>query len=263
MSMIIIPVQIFTIMVASWVAAGLINYLADVLPVSRKLVRPSCKNCSLSLNLIYYIAWPIKCSNCGKKVDFRHWIVRVGFMLLVLFIWLYSSSIALHFIPAFFVLMYFMLVSVIDYEHRIIMHPTSVLGAVLGVLVGFNLHGFTSTVTGGIVGFFGMLILYLFGSVFVSWLARRRQKEMGEEALGFGDVILGGVLGLFIGMPGTIISLMLAIFSAGAVSIIYLLVALLKRENSSNLTIPYGPFLIFGAFTILFLKNNLLLVMGW
>ncbi len=256
-------IEILMVLMTTFVAAGVVNYLADVLPINRRLVQPACTICNSPLNYRYYILWPRKCHSCGNRANIRHWIVQLGSLLLIMFIWNFRSSIELNFIPAFLVVMYFILVAVIDYEHRLIIHQLSLPGAILGLWAGISLHGITSTLVGGLAGFICMLILYLFGSVFISWLARHRQKTLGEEALGFGDVILGGVLGLYIGMPGIIISIMLAILSAGVVSLIYLTVMILKKEYHSNLTIPYGPFLILGAFALLFLKNNLLLIMGW
>ena len=184
-------------------------------------------------------------------------------MLLGMFAWLYGSGIELAFIPALLVIIYFLLVAVIDIEHRLIIHPVSIFGAVLGFVIGFSLHGINVTLLGGIAGFICMLMLYLFGRIFMGWLARLRHRSSGEDALGFGDVILGGVLGLFLGFPGIFISIVLAILSAGVVSLIYILVTLLKMEYHANLTIPYGPFLVLGAFVMLFLRNYLQIALSW
>jgi len=178
-------------------------------------------------------------------------------MLLGVFIWFNGVGRELAFIPALLVIIYFLLVSVIDIEHRLIIHPLSMFGAALGFVIGFSLHGIESTLLGGITGFITMMILYLLGRIFVVWLARIRNRSLIEDALGFGDVILGGVLGLFLGFPGIFISIVLAILSAGVASLIYILVMLLRREYQSNLTIPYGPFLVLGAFILLFLRNYL------
>ena len=255
--------EIIIILITAWVAAGVVNYLADVLPVKRKLATPKCSRCDHAFNIIYYILWPSKCPSCGKKVEIRHWVVRISLMLLGMFAWLYGSGIALAFIPALLVIIYFLLVVVIDIEHRLIIHPVSIFGAVLGFVIGFSLHGIKVTLLGGIAGFISMLTLYLFGRIFMGWLDRLRHRSSGEDALGFGDVILGGVLGLFLGFPGIFISIVLAILSAGVVSLIYILVTLLKREYHANLTIPYGPFLVLGAFVMLFLRNYLQIALSW
>lgn len=255
--------KIIFILATSWVAAGVVNYLADVLPINRRLVRPSCSNCGNSLSIYNYILWPVKCSSCGKWVEIRHWLVRIALITIMVMISVSNANKELNFILALLIVAYFILVSIIDLEHRLIIHPVSLAGAVLGAGIGFYLHGVTSSLLGGLAGFLCMLLLYLFGTLFVTWLARVRKHSSGEDALGFGDVILGGVLGLFLGYPGIFIAIMLAILSAGIVSLVYIFVVVLRKKYHANLTIPYGPFLVLGAFILLFLRNNILIALGW
>ena len=256
-------IAIIIFIVLSWVAAGLVNYLADVLPTKRSLAIPVCSNCGQPFYLVYYILWPAKCTSCGKRVGFRHWAVRLSVILLGLLIWVNRDGRTVALLPGLVVLLYFVLVSIIDIEHRLILHPVSLFGAILGAIIGFSLHGALSTLLGGITGFLCMFGMYLFGTVFVKWLARVRATSVGEDALGFGDVTLGGVLGLFLGFPGVFFSIALAILAAGAVSLVYVLIMMIRRGYRSNLTIPYGPFLVFGAFILLFLRDLLFSSLGW
>ena len=79
-----------------------------------------------------------------------------------------------------------------------------------------------------------------------------RNKETDEEALGFGDVALSGVLGLFLGWPGIIAGLVLAILLGGAGSLIVLIYSLVRRRYHAFMVIPYGPFLIIAAVVLIF-----------
>jgi prepilin signal peptidase PulO-like enzyme (type II secretory pathway) len=76
--------------------------------------------------------------------------------------------------------------------------------------------------------------------------------------LGFGDVILGGVLGLILGWPGILASIFLTILFAGAVSFLYIMLMVLLRRYQSNQTLPYGPFLVMGAATLIYFHGLVL-----
>jgi leader peptidase (prepilin peptidase)/N-methyltransferase len=138
------------------------------------------------------------------------------------------------------------------------MHPMSFVGSILGIVIGVWLHGWASTLAGGLAGFGIMLVLYLFGVVFAQKIIRRRRSDFDDEPLGFGDVILSGVLGLFVGWPGIILCLIAGILISGLGILIYLLVKIVTRRYQSFDIVPYGPFLLAGAFFLLFLRDQLL-----
>jgi leader peptidase (prepilin peptidase)/N-methyltransferase len=103
-----------------------------------------------------------------------------------------------------------------------------------------------------------MWVFYLLGELFAKWMARRRGEAMSEVALGFGDVNLAGVLGLLLGWPGIVLGLFLAILLGGAVSLIYILGAIIFRRYSVFTAIPYGPFLVASGVILLFFNTALL-----
>jgi prepilin signal peptidase PulO-like enzyme (type II secretory pathway) len=155
----------------------------------------------------------------------------------------------LGFLAGFILLVYFGLVAVIDIEHRLILHITSLIGAGIGLGIGIWLHGLARTLAGGLAGFISMFLLYQLGFFFLRVLKR---GAGAGEALGFGDVILGGVLGLILGWPAIFASLLLTILLSGAASLIYLLVMILAKKYSPSLSIPYGPYMVLGATLLLY-----------
>lgn len=155
-------------------------------------------------------------------------------------------------------LAYFVLVTVIDLEHRLILHITSLAGLLIGLLVGTNLHGFMPTLIGGAAGFILMLSLYFSGFLYLRISRKLRGKDLEEtEALGFGDVNLSGVIGLLLGWPGILAGLILAIILAGCVSLIYLLYVVTRGKYHPSIALPYGPFLATSAIILLYLRNIL------
>jgi leader peptidase (prepilin peptidase)/N-methyltransferase len=150
-------------------------------------------------------------------------------------------------ITSIVLVIYFGLVTTIDVEHRLILHSVSLVGACLAFVVGTWQHGLWRTLAGGAVGFTAMLGLYWLGMLFIRFQKRRQGLVEPEDALGFGDVNLSGVIGLLLGWPGIIAGLVLAILLAGGFSLAYLIIKLIRREYRPSLVIPYGPFLALSA----------------
>jgi len=145
------------------------------------------------------------------------------------------------------IFIYLGIVWIIDQEHRLILNTLIVVGLILGLISGTLRNDLFPTLIGGLSGFTFMLILYIFGYLFVWVMHRWRQSDLNEPAMGFGDVLLGAVIGLMVGFPEIIQSLTLTIIAAGLFSLIYLLVLLLTRRYRLGMAFPYGPFLIIGA----------------
>jgi leader peptidase (prepilin peptidase)/N-methyltransferase len=150
------------------------------------------------------------------------------------------------------ILGFFVVVAVIDFEHRAILYQESVLGAVIGFAVGYYLHGIVLTLLGGLAGFAIMLVLYYLGVLFARWVAHIRGQVYSDVGLGFGDVTLAGVLGLMLGWPGITAGLILAILLAGMVSAIYLVILIITHRYKVFSSIPYAPFLVLGSAVLLF-----------
>jgi leader peptidase (prepilin peptidase)/N-methyltransferase len=198
---------------------------------------------------------------CGQRRSIRTWLTMIAVTGVSIYIW-GKTPVRFDYILSMIVIAYFALIVVIDAEHRLILHPTSIFGAVIGFGIGWLKHGLYSTLIGGLAGFLIMLSLYYLGVLFARYRTRRMQKDGqqpdDEEALGFGDVNLAGVLGLLIGWSRIWICLLQGVLFAGVfgvLMIVFMLVARKYKENALMLFIPYGPFLILSAFLILFVPS--------
>jgi leader peptidase (prepilin peptidase) / N-methyltransferase len=239
-------------------AAGvLINYLADTLPYSRRLVLRSCLACGKAQSGILPYLWPSRCDRCGYWQPLRTWLVNIAAIGASSWLWA-SSPPALGFTLSFILMIYFAVVVVIDLEHRLILHPTSLAGTLLGLFLGNHLHGLGATLLGGAAGFISMLAFYILGGLFARLIMRLRGHVVDEEALGFGDVILTGVLGLLLGWPGILLGLFLGIMAGGLASLVYIVVMAVSRRYRPFTAIPYGPFLISGAAALLYFREYIL-----
>ena len=244
----------FTVaVILGWIGALVVNYLGDVLPFTRKFTKPACDSCQSHLALDYYLLHR-PCKTCGAKPSIRHWIVLLFGPILAGVIYFYPIP-NLGIWGGILWLGFFALVVVIDLEHRLILHPVSLVGAGLGAIFGSISHGITNTLLGGAAGFGIMLIFYMLGNVFIKVLSRRRGEEIDEVALGFGDVNLAGVIGLLLGWPGVIGGVFLAIILGGVVSGFFLIVQLFRKRYQAFQALPYGPFLVLSTLFLLVLSK--------
>jgi leader peptidase (prepilin peptidase)/N-methyltransferase len=222
-------------------AAGLlVNYLADVLPATRRLSRPPW--------------WPLNAE------AIRTYLSR-GRVLVVLLAYILLALLLVRFPPnepsagfLALLLVYFGVVIVIDIEHRAILHPVSLTGAIVFGIWGILRHSWLATLLGGAAGFLIMLAFYWLGDLLGRWLARRRGEAWDDVALGFGDVNLSGVIGLLLGWPSVLGGLVLGILAGGLFSAGHILVQLLRGRYRALAAIPYGPFLSFGALGLILLR---------
>ena len=241
--------------------AGVINYLADVLPIKRRLSKPVCIECHADRGWQDYLLHK-KCSVCGKGPHLRIWVIYILFPAGLLLIWLFPNAIGnasvslnpvMDLVLKGTLLALFVLVSIIDLEYRAVLFPVVIFGIVFGAVFGIIYHGWLATLLGFIAGFGIMLGLYLLGILFVKLLNHRRAEKLDEDALGFGDVNLSGVLGLVLGYPGIIAGLVLGIIIGGFGSLIYLVASRITGKYKVFTPLPYAPFLISAAVVLLFI----------
>ena len=250
-----------------WLGGLLVNYLSDTLPRARRLSPPVCRNCESQISWLDYLTLR-NCQACGIVRSLRTWLTQFILIASFLYVWLNPPK-SLGLPLGLIVLLYFAVITVIDLEHRLILFPTSVFGALLGLFSGTFLYynGFQKpllsaigiSLLGGAIGFGVMFLLYQFGAI----VARYRSKKMAtegliddeEEALGGGDVYLAGVLGLMLGSRFIMYGLAIGIVFGGVVSLALVLALFIQRrytKNSLMTFIPYGPYLIAGAVYMLF-----------
>jgi leader peptidase (prepilin peptidase) / N-methyltransferase len=246
-------------LVLGWAAGWLVNYLADVLPLTRRLSQPICAQCKKKMTWRDTLSFHA-CPACGHKPSKRRWVVQLALTVAAILIWFFPNP-HLGFLLSLILLIYLTLVFVIDMEHRLILHPVSLVGAVLGLVFGLILNssgtsfkiGALNTLLGGAFGFGVMLVFYYIGGAYVRYMSKKRGLPADEVALGFGDVNLSGILGLLLGWPTIILGLFFAILAGGLVSLVLVLKMVLSKKYQAFTAIPYAPFLIAGAIIFLFL----------
>jgi prepilin signal peptidase PulO-like enzyme (type II secretory pathway) len=246
-------IQLILLAILGWLVGILVNYLSDILPIKRRLEAPICVACHDPMPLLNYLLWPRRCPECWSRRPWRTWAVEAFYIFATVWFWLNPPHL-LRFWPGMLLLAFFGVVFVIDMEHRLILHPVSIFGALLGLVLGIAMRGIWMTLLGGVAGFGVMYVLYWFGDIFARWLARRRGEVLTEVAMGFGDVNLAGVMGLLLGWPGIVAGLLLAILIGGGISILYLILMVVLKRYHTFMAIPYGPFMVISTILLLYFQ---------
>jgi prepilin signal peptidase PulO-like enzyme (type II secretory pathway) len=232
------------------VVGVLINYLADVMPRNRKLTLPVCLNCGEPRTTTEFLQGRT-CKSCGKNNGKRYWPTLTGAIGLSVLVWLNPLG-SLPFWCSEILLLVFFVIILTDLEFRVILNEMSIAGCILAIPIGWYLHGWLKTFLGGLCGFLLFLGLYYLGKVFVRRLSRDREEPVDEEALGFGDVYLAGIIGFLAGFPYILPALLAAIVLGGIVSAFFLLFSVIRKKYQAFEAIPYGPFIIIGGIFVLY-----------
>ena len=246
-------------LILGWLAGLIVNYLSDVLPATRKFSQPTCLQCGAPYSWKDYVLFR-NCQN-GHSRSLRIWIVQIVISVISVYIW-FQPPAKLGYYIGIILVTYFGLIFTIDMEHRLILHPTSVVGSLLALVVGYLSHGLQATLLGGLGGLLIMLGFYYFGVLFIKIRTRKLlasgQEADDEEAMGAGDVILAAILGLMLGWPLIWFGLLLGILLGGLISILLVLGLIVTRKYEKNalmVFIPYGPYFITSAFLIIYLPH--------
>ncbi len=243
----------------------LINLLADQLPRWRRVRRvPFCPYCEEPrppwawIGTLAYLRLKPACEHCGAPISWRHPLVELGTAGLFAFLWArYGHGDSSAFLVPYTIYSSVLaLALVIDLEHKLILnvviYPAWAL-ALLGSLLHPGPRFFWLSLIGGALGYGLLLLVYLLGVLFVKVMGRMRGKPVNAVAFGYGDVRMGGFVGLIVGFPGVLSALFIAIMLGGLAGLLYWFVSAVIRRNYSLFTaIPYGPFLIIGALWMMF-----------
>jgi prepilin signal peptidase PulO-like enzyme (type II secretory pathway) len=237
-----------------WLLGVVANLLADSLPQTRRMRIPRCSHCSAPRpiagwsGLTAALTGTWACSFCGASRSLRGPVAELAGLAGTLLLFGRDPKAAV-LVPGVLVGFTFLLITIIDLEHRLILHivvfPAALLLGTMGILDPGR--GAIKTLAGGLAGAGSFLLLFLLGEAFARAIARARRRSLDEVAFGFGDVTLAGLIGLIVGWPGVTLALLIGILTAGVFSLGHVLVMLVRRRYNAFTPIAYGPFLILGA----------------
>jgi leader peptidase (prepilin peptidase)/N-methyltransferase len=238
-----------TVILFGLVIGSFLNVVIHRLPLEKSIIKPAshCPACEKQVRwyhnipLLSYLMLRGKCFDCGAKIHWRYPLVE--FLTAILFYFSFTGTID---IPQFRLWLFIAIgiaIAFIDLDHRIIPDELSLGGWAIGLLTAawdFR-NGAAHLVIASLVGF-GFFFLF----------ALLYEKMSGRVGLGGGDIKYMGTIGAFLGLGGVWSSLVIS-------SIVGVLVGVIvgkmqKNDELLKTAIPYGPFLVVGAFVELFFE---------
>ena len=186
-----------------------------------------------NIPLVSYLLLAGKCRSCRTRISLRYPLVELltGSILTALFLRFGVSE-------AFFrtaILMLFLIpISFIDWDTKLVLNRLTIPGFIFGFLfvLLFQSEMWLRALLGAAGG---GLVLLIIGGI--------GQLLFKKESIGFGDVKLLVLIGVFMGFPDVLICLVFGIFAAS----VYILYGMILKKITLGDIIPFGPFLAIGT----------------
>ena len=225
-----------------------LNVVIHRVPRGMSIANPPshCPNCGYQLKwtdnipVFSYLFLGGRCKKCKQKISFRYTLVELlNALLWVGAVWrFWQESIVLAVVVAI-ASSVLICIAFIDIEHQLIFDRFNVTLLLLAIV--FVVFNKTLPYYEHLIGL-GVALVFFVGVYFVAQLLFKR------EAMGFGDVKLGAIMGLLLGWKGFLLSILLATLSAS----IILLILKATTKTEKNVEYPFAPFLVFGCLIALF-----------
>lgn len=242
------------LIIIGWALGGVVNFIIDGLYWKRGALSSECLDEIKAHGWFSFCLNPFNSHECIRWQRMRAVVINIMVVFFTLWLW-YRPPQGVEFLWGLPLLMYLSVVTVMDLEHRVVLHEISLTGAVLGAALGISLHGLPSTLIGGVFGFGLMYLAYLLGVMYVRYRNRNAETRFEDDALGFGDVNISGVIGLILGWPGIIAGLVVGVVLGGLISLVYLVIRKLTNTLEMFEAIPYAPFLVAGAVILIYFRS--------
>ncbi len=252
-------VPIILLIIIGILAGGVVNALADDLPNDKRPKLPhypdgSPRPVSAWLGISAFLLGKRTGPN-GSKLTWRYPMVEVGTaiaMILTYMIKVGEPKVdSLQLVYWLIYMAIFMLITVIDLEHKLILFvviiPSSIL-AILDAITTSAPPNLERSLMGGALGFGTFFVLYLGGIAYVYIANQVQGRNISEVAFGYGDVMMALLSGLILGLGDMLFAMFLTVILGALGAMLYLMGRRIAGRNSSMIAaLPYGPYIVAGT----------------
>ncbi len=212
-----------------------------------------CYNCNARLkpiDLIPILSWVSlrgKCRYCNIKVSPRYSIIELltGILFMLIYIDFGYDFLSLYYMVLISLLI---IITFIDIDHFIIPDKLILLGSIFAIILNFSGLGisFIYGLKGAIVS--GGLVLLV--TLIIEFILKK-------EVMGGGDIKLYAMIGLFLGIKLSLLTVLLSIYIGGLYGIIVIIYNKIKKYEFNSM-IPFGPFISIAAVISILYGNNII-----
>jgi len=178
-----------------------------------------------------------KCRACGQKISILYPLIEITVALLIVAVFV-KFGISWEFLIYSVVCTALVIITVIDYEHKIIPYRITLPGIVLGLGAGSYLTG---PINSGLGFLLGGGLFYLLA-------------VLSRGGMGGGDIKFIAAAGALLGCQKVLLVIFLGAILGSIVGLV--LMAAKKKDRKSQ--IPFGPFLAIGTLIAIFFGDDLI-----
>lgn len=242
-------ISIFGLFIGSF-----LGVLGQRLPRQEDVIssRSHCDHCGHVLSwyelipVFSYVFQAGKCTACSKRLSIAYPIIELSTAGGFYFLSLGYAGVTLPLIALLIIYSTFVVIVISDVSEHII--PDSMLLVMLFAVLGFLFAEMTSPLLNHALTGVGSFLF-----LFTIWFAT------GGRGMGFGDVKLVFVLGLFLGYPLMIMAFYVAFISGAIISA----ALLMMRQRKLKSKIAFGPFLLFGTACTWVFSEQMIVLWGF
>ncbi|GIL12258.1 MAG: prepilin peptidase [Chloroflexi bacterium] len=251
-------------------AGGVVNVLADDLPHYRLPRLPRYPDGARRP----VVAWlgvgaflsGRRASPGGVKLSWRYPLAEIASALAMLFTYAIKhdasdvSDLQLIFWLAYMPI--FVLITVVDIEHRLILFSVIIPSALLALLDAIltptqHEPNLQRALLGGALGFGTFFALYLGGILYTYIAIHVQKRDITEVAFGYGDVMMATLSGLILGLEAVIFALFITVFLGAVGALVYIVGRSLRgRQYTMHTALPYGPYIVAGTVIMLLFSTQ-------
>ncbi|WP_368490357.1 A24 family peptidase [Clostridium sp. BJN0013] len=231
------------------IVGSFLNVCICRIPKGESIAYPPshCMNCNKKIKvydlipIISYVVLRGRCRYCGKKISFRYPVLE--FITAIFYLCVYIKfGISIEFVKYIVFISIMIVIGMIDSDTKDVYFKTTGTGIAAGIVFL------------GIYFYRGMPIkTYIYGGilagVFLSLIIL-----ITKGGMGWGDVEISVVCGLFLGFKYTIVMLFMAFIIGAAAGVILILL----RKKSRKDYIPFGPFMVIASAITIFLGEGII-----
>ena len=228
--------EIFFIFILGLCIGSFLNVVIYRVPKQKSIITPpsSCPSCGEKIKPWYnipVISWLIlkgKCANCGEKISVRYPVIELLTGIIAIIVYK-KTGLDIYFITNFGVFATLLALSMIDFDYKAVPDSLNLLALTLAFFTNNNI---IDNFTNALILMGGMSIIRYYVSYFIK-----------REAMGEGDIIVGGTMGALLGIKLALI----ALFIGSALAIFP---SIFNRIKNNDVELPFIPFLALGTFIV-------------
>jgi leader peptidase (prepilin peptidase) / N-methyltransferase len=267
--------SIVVVIIIGLAVGGVVNILADDLPYYRWPRAPRYPDGTLRapsawLGITAFLSGQ-RVSTGGAKLSWRYPLAEITTIFgMILSVLVKNARTDVSDTQLLFWLAYmaiFVLITVIDLEHKLILFsviiPSGVL-AILDAIITPTQHdpNLQRSLLGGALGFGLFFIVYLGGIAYV-YYSNQAGRNINEVAFGYGDVMMATLSGLILGFEAVIFALFITVLLGALGALVWLGAKRLSGSGYSMFTaLPYGPYIVASTFLMLLFSSQVRLIIA-